>query len=81
MVKSYNDKISTFKQLLEKDSSASIHTRNLWSLAVEMFKVVEGLATKIFSDLFPVKEQNNIIIAYGKSLFLRYLEIRQCVMV
>ena len=39
----YNDKVSTFEQLLGKDSSVSIHARNLCFLAVEMFKVIKGL--------------------------------------
>ena len=34
----YNDKVSTFEQLLEKNTSVSIHARNL--LAVEMIKVL-----------------------------------------
>ena len=55
----YKDKASTFEQLLEKDSSVSIHTRNLRFLAVEMFKVVKGLAPTIINDLFPLKETNN----------------------
>ena len=54
----YNDKISLFKQLLEKDGSVSIHIKNLWFRVVEMFKVVKGLAPKIFRDLFPLREQN-----------------------
>ena len=44
---------------MEKDSSVSIHTRNLRFLAVEMFKVVKGLAPTIINDLFPLKETNN----------------------
>ena len=44
----YNGKTSIFKQLPGKDISVSIHIRNLWFLA-----------SKIFSDLFPLKEQNN----------------------
>ena len=35
----YNDKSSTFYQLLEKDKSVTIHTRNLQYLATEIFKV------------------------------------------
>ena len=53
------DKGSTLAQLLEKDSSVSIHTRNLRFLAVEMFKVNKGLAPTIVNDLFPLKEMNN----------------------
>ena len=55
----YNDKVSTSEQLLEKDSSVSIHARNLRFLAVEMFKVVKGLAPTIINDLLPLKETNN----------------------
>ena len=36
-----------------------MHTRNLPFLAVEMFKVVKGLAPTIINDLFPLKETNN----------------------
>ena len=55
----YKDKTSTFEQLLEKDSSVSIHTRNLRLLAIEMFKVNKDLAPTIINDLFPLKETSN----------------------
>ena len=55
----YNDKVSTLEQLLRKDSSASMHTRNLRFLAIEIFTVVKGLAPTIINDLFPLKETNN----------------------
>ena len=32
----YNDKTSTFKDLLEKDNSVSIHYRNIQALVIEM---------------------------------------------
>ena len=35
----YNDKQSSFKELLEKDSSVSIHERNVQILTTEMYKV------------------------------------------
>ena len=44
---------------MEKDSSVSLHTRNLRFLAVEMFKVLKGLASTIINDLLPLKETNN----------------------
>ena len=34
----YKDKVYTFEQLLEKDSSVLIHIKNLRFLVVEMFK-------------------------------------------
>ena len=40
----YNDKQSSFIKLLEKDNSVSMHQRNLQTLAIEMFKVSNGLS-------------------------------------
>ena len=54
----YEDKTSTFEQLLEKDSPVSINTRNLCFLAVEMFKVIKGFVPTIINDLFPLKVMN-----------------------
>ena len=36
----YNDKVSSFVNLLAKDGSVTIHTKNLQVLATEMFKYV-----------------------------------------
>ena len=52
----YNDKKSSFKDLLEKDGSVSIHYRNLRTVAVELFKVFKGPV--IFSEAFPVRQQS-----------------------
>ena len=54
----YNDKKSSFKDLLEKDGSVSIHYRNLRTLAVELFKVFKGLSPVIFAETFPVRQQS-----------------------
>ena len=34
----YNDNVSTFKKLLQKDNSVTIHVRNLRILATELYK-------------------------------------------
>ena len=49
-----NDKQSSFKMLLEKDSSASIHDRNIQCLATEMYKVSNGLTPPYTKKLSPL---------------------------
>ena len=49
----YNDKQSSFNELLEKDGSVSIHVRDLQVLATEMYKISNGLSTSLMRDMFP----------------------------
>ena len=53
----YNDKKSSFEDLLEKDVSVSIHHRTLKRLAVELLKVFKGLSFVILAETFPVRQQ------------------------
>ena len=46
----YDDKQSSFNELLNKDSSVSIHIRNIQRLAIEMFKFCERLAPPIMDN-------------------------------
>ena len=48
----YNDKFSTFYQLLKKDKSVTIHTRNLQYLVTETFKVKKGISPAIMTEIF-----------------------------
>ena len=47
----YNDKISSFKELMERDGSVPIHNRNLQILATEISKVYNNIALPIFTDI------------------------------
>ena len=51
----YDDKQSSFIKLLEKDNSVSIHQRNLQILAIEMFKVSNGLSPVLMNDIFKLR--------------------------
>ena len=51
----YNDKQSSFKMLLNKDSYVSIHNRNIQCLATEMYKVSSGLSPTVVSNIFTQK--------------------------
>ena len=52
----YNDNLSTFSELLEKDNSVTVHERNIQALATELFKVLHGLSPKIMNELFSIKQ-------------------------
>ena len=54
----YNDFSSSFSELLEKYKSATIHHRNLQTLAYEIFKVKNNMASEILTEIFPQKESN-----------------------
>ena len=48
----HNDHISSFKELLSKDGTFTIHEQNIQNLAIEMFKALNDLLTPDFSELF-----------------------------
>ena len=48
----YNDNVSSFEDLLQKDGSVTIHQQNLRSLTVEIFKVIKNIAPPLMSDNF-----------------------------
>ena len=54
----YIDKRSSFADLLAKDRSVIIHTRNLQVLVVEMFKVHKNISTELMQGSFCVKQTN-----------------------
>ena len=52
----YNDKISSYSDLLERDNSVTIHSRNLQVLATEIFKVKHNLASPVMNEVFGLSE-------------------------
>ena len=48
----YNDKSSTFQELLDKDKSVSIHHRNIRVLATEIYKVSHWYSLAILNEVF-----------------------------
>ena len=51
----YNDKVSSFEELRFKDNSFTIHERNIQALAIELYKVINGLSPEIMKLVFPLK--------------------------
>ena len=52
----YKDNKSSFKQLLEKDHSMTVHHKNLQILVTEVFKVKNNLDPDIMKNVFELKE-------------------------
>ena len=52
----YNDYVATFTQLFEKDSSVSIHIRNLQVLATENVKARNNLSPPIIQNILRATE-------------------------
>ena len=48
----YDDRTSTFEELLNKDNSVSIHDRNLQVLVTELYKVKSNMAPEILNEIF-----------------------------
>ena len=53
----YNDKRSPFKELLGKDSSVSLHKRNLRALVIKMYRIYHVISTSIMDGIFTLKHQ------------------------
>ena len=81
----YRDDVSSFEDLLKRDSSVTIHQQNLRALAVELYKVKHGINQGIVNDLFSydnreivLRKNNDFHVPRVKTVFkgedsLRYL--------
>ena len=54
----YNDKQSSFTELLEKDGSVSIHMGNIQILATEMYKLVNNLSPPIMNRVLKLNSDS-----------------------
>ena len=51
----YWDEVSSFEELLRKDGSFTVHHRNLHSLAIEMYKVLNGIGPVFMNEIWALK--------------------------
>ena len=54
----YNNNQSTFEELLEKDNTVSVHQRNLQFLAIELYKVINGISPDLMKEVFPLNDDS-----------------------
>ena len=82
----YQDYVSSFTELLEKDKSTTIHNRNIQLLATELFKVKNGLSPTFMNEIFVENAQhyydlrkktefkrNNVKTVYNRTETLTFL--------
>ena len=55
----YNDKRSTFEELLAKDNYVSVHHNNIHALATEIYKVANGISPEIMNEVFKLREETH----------------------
>ena len=68
----YKDDKSSFKQLLEKDHSVTVHQKSLQVLVTEIFKVKNNLAPDIMKDVFELKNPHT---TYGQNQITLHAEM------
>ena len=73
----YHDKISSFKTLLKRDKSTSIHMKNLQYLATELFKVKNGLSPEIMKEIFVFQESDTYNLRSGNHLARKNIRTTQ----
>ena len=71
----YNDRGSFLEDLLGKDGSVTIHTRNLRALATEVFKVHNNMSRELIQGLLLCKTNS---LWFEKSPSLFYLKYKFC---
>ena len=64
----YQDNMSAFQELLNKDNSVSIHHRKLQVLATEMFKIHRGLSPEILRKHLCPKQ---VSIIFAETILLK----------
>ena len=54
----YNDKSSSFRELLERDNSVTIHERIVHVLLTEILKIKSGAASEIMTEILKFKDHS-----------------------
>ena len=65
---------SKFDELLEKDSSFSIHYRNIQALDIETYKIFNGLSPQIMNEGFQVKSPATYYLRDKNELYSKNLK-------
>ena len=76
----YEDYTSSFAELLKRNNSVLVHHRNIQLVALEMFKVKNGLSPKIMKDIFQFNTnprcKNTFVIPKVNTEYMGKLSLR-----
>ena len=61
----YNDECSSFEELLVKVNSATEYHNNIYALAIEMFKLVNGISQEIMNKVFKLREETHYYLRHS----------------
>ena len=67
----YNDGLSSFEALLERDNSVSVRNRNIQCLTIKRDKVFNGIYLDIMKDVFPLSTSSNYDIRSRCAFIIR----------
>ena len=67
----YNDGLSSFEKLLERDNSVSVHNRNIQCPVIESYKVFNDISSDIMKDVFPLSTSSNYDIRNRRTFTTR----------
>ena len=70
----YNDKKSSFEELLKTNSSVSIHDINRRALVIKMYIMFHGISSTIMNKIF-ILRHTSIILGNGYILIFQKLEL------
>ena len=54
----YNDKSSSYGELITKDRSVTTHHRNIRALAIEIYKMIQGISPPLLNEMFVPRQSN-----------------------
>ena len=74
----YNDKKSPFENLLDKDMSVSTHNKNLWSLAIKMYKVHRGVSPEALNDFLPLRQTDQYNLGNRSQFIIPDVKTENC---
>ena len=73
----YNDKSSSFGELITKDRSVTIRHRNIRAFAIEIYKVIQGISPPLLNEVFVQVIMMNVIMNFVEITFYREEEVNQ----